>query len=94
MASISRLPMPLQDSYEWQYQGSCRETDPESFFSPDAERGPKRYARETAAKQLCARCPVIEQCLEHALKVREPYGVWGGLTVGERENILSHQKAG
>jgi WhiB family redox-sensing transcriptional regulator len=27
-------------------------------------------------------------CREHALKVREPYGVWGGLTEEEREQVL------
>jgi len=32
---------------------------------------------------------VIQQCREHALKVREPYGVWGGLSEDERAEILS-----
>ena len=94
MAAISRLPMPIQETYEWQYEGACREADPETFFSPDAERGPRRRAREAAAKALCAVCPVVQQCLEHALKVREPYGVWGGLNINERDNILQHQKTG
>ena len=94
MASISRLPMPLQEVYEWRYQGACRQFDPDVFFSPEAERGPRRYAREAAAKAVCATCPVIEQCLSHALKVREPYGVWGGLTAQERENLLSQRITG
>jgi WhiB family redox-sensing transcriptional regulator len=94
MAEISRLPMPIQETYEWQYEGACRETDPETFFSPDAERGPRRRAREAAAKALCAVCPVIQQCRSHALAVREPYGVWGGLTINERDSILQGQKAG
>ena len=84
MANISRLPMPLIDVYDWQYEGTCRDADPALFFSPESERGPRRHARENAAKTYCARCPVIEQCLQHALKVREPYGVWGGLTTSER----------
>ena len=87
MANITRLPQPLIDAYEWQFDGACREADPETFFSPEAERGPRRRARERAAKSLCARCPVVRQCLEHALRVREPYGVWGGLTTGERANF-------
>ena len=32
---------------------------------------------------------VMEQCREHALQVQEPYGVWGGLTINERAEILS-----
>ena len=91
MAAISRLPMPIQETYEWQYEGACREADPETFFSPDAERGPRRRAREAAAKAMCAVCPVVQQCLEHALTVREPYGVWGGLTINERDSILQQQ---
>lgn len=34
---------------------------------------------------MCAACPVVAQCRSHALEVREPYGVWGGLTEAERE---------
>jgi len=88
MAAISRLPMPIQETYEWQYDGACRGVDPEMFFSPDAERGPRRRARESAAKALCAVCPVVQECLNHALTVREPYGVWGGLTINERDQLL------
>jgi WhiB family redox-sensing transcriptional regulator len=88
MVNIKRLPMPLQDSYEWQYSGLCREVDPESFFSPEAERGAPKARREDAAKALCLRCPVIEECREHALAVQEPYGVWGGLSEAERREIF------
>lgn len=91
MVSIKRLPMPLQDVYEWQYDGLCREVDPEDFFSPEAERGTPKARREEAAKALCARCPVIEQCREHALTVQEPYGVWGGMSESDRREILEHR---
>ncbi|EFQ83495.1 transcription factor WhiB [Aeromicrobium marinum DSM 15272] len=94
MASISRLPDPIQESYEWQYEGACRDVDPETFFSPEAERGPRRRQRESAAKARCAVCPVVAECLEHALAVREPYGVWGGLTAGEREHLLMRRRTG
>ena len=30
------------------------------------------------AKAICAKCPVIAECLEGALERREPWGVWGG----------------
>ncbi len=84
MANIARLPMPLLDVYDWQFEGACRDADPALFFSPESERGPRRRARETAAKLYCQRCPVIDLCLQHALQVKEPYGVWGGLTPSER----------
>ncbi len=92
MASTSRLPMPIQESYAWQHQGACHGIDPETFFSPETERGPRRRAREAQAKALCAACPVVRECLDHALTVREPFGVWGGLNTTEREHLL--RKAG
>ncbi|MDO9380844.1 MAG: WhiB family transcriptional regulator [Nocardioidaceae bacterium] len=91
MANLTRLPAPTQDSYEWQYDGACNDADPETFFSPEFERGPRRRARENAAKSFCARCPVIDTCREHALSVQEPFGVWGGLTTHERESVLQQR---
>lgn len=93
MAEISRLPGPVADLWEWQYQGACRKASPAVFFHPEGERGPSRRRRDEAAKQFCATCPVMQQCREHALRVREPYGVWGGLTEDEREAIYAERKA-
>lgn len=88
MAEISRLPRPIAALWEWQLSGACRTLPTEMFFHPDGERGSSRHKRENAAKALCASCPVIEQCREHALTVHEPYGIWGGLTEDERLVIL------
>ena len=49
-------------------------------------------ARDAAAKAVCASCPVLAQCRAHALEVREPYGVWGGLTEDEREAIYAGEQ--
>lgn len=92
MAEISRLPGPVADLWEWQLLGSCREADPTLFFHPEGERGPARRNRDAAAKAVCATCPVLRQCREHALTVREPYGVWGGLTEDDREAIYSDER--
>ncbi|MFY0406608.1 WhiB family transcriptional regulator [Solicola sp. PLA-1-18] len=92
MANLTRLPSPIQDSYEWQYEGACNDADPETFFSPEFERGPRRRARESAAKSFCARCPVVDACREHALSVQEPFGVWGGLTTHERQDLLQQRE--
>jgi len=84
MAEISRLPGPVADLWEWQFDGACRTADPSVFFHPEGERGPARRDRDGAAQAICAGCPVLRQCREHALTVREPYGVWGGLTEDDR----------
>ena len=91
MAEISRLPRPVADEWEWQFQGACRSVDPEVFFHPDGERGPRRRQREMRAKAICATCPVIQQCREHALKVQEPFGIWGGLSEDDRLAIYTKQ---
>ena len=88
MANLSRLPSPIIEHWEWQYDGVCRTIDPDVFFPPDSERGPVRQRRESQAKQYCEHCPVLARCREHALMVQEPYGVWGGLTAGDRQRIL------
>lgn len=92
MAEISRLPGPNSDLWDWQLKGSCRGADPELFFHPEGERGPSRRNRDLAAKAICVRCPVLAQCAEHALVVREPYGVWGGLTEDEREAYYAEER--
>lgn len=84
MADIARQPGPVADLWEWQFQGLCRTASPEVFFHPEGERGTARRRRDALAKQVCASCPVLQQCRDHALSAREPYGVWGGLTEDER----------
>lgn len=76
---------PNMDVWEWQFQGACRNADPETFFHPENERGPRRRRRQEQAKAICATCPVLQQCRDHALSIREPYGIWGGMTEDERE---------
>lgn len=88
MADVSRLPGPNADFWDWQLYGACRGKDSALFFHPDGERGAARASREASAKAVCEACPVIAQCREHALRVREPYGVWGGMTEDEREAAL------
>lgn len=85
VAEIARLPRPATDEWEWQLQAACRNVDPEVFFHPEGERGSQRRSRDEDAKQVCFSCPVLKECREHALAVREPYGVWGGMSEAERE---------
>jgi WhiB family redox-sensing transcriptional regulator len=93
MADISRLPGPNADLWDWQLHGACRSEDPSTFFHPEGERGSARARREAAAKAVCGRCPVLNECASHALAVREPYGVWGGMSEDDREAILSGRKS-
>ena len=89
MSNVRRLPGPIADMWDWQRLGACRGRDSAQFFHPDGERGASRGRREAKAKSVCLSCPVRAECAAHALSVREPYGVWGGFTEGERLRLLA-----
>lgn len=91
MADLSRLPGPNADFWDWQLDSACRGLDSDIFYHPDGERGSARERRVATAKAICAACPVIAQCRAHALKTKEPYGVWGGLGEEDREVIYAQQ---
>lgn len=93
MAEVRRLPAPREGDWDWQVDAACRGLDTSNFYHPENERGPSRARRERNAKAICAKCPVINNCLRWALAAREPYGVWGGLSAEERENLLQKRSA-
>jgi len=66
---------------DWQAQGLCRGVEPEVFF-PISEEDAWR------AKEICAACGVREACLVFSLTNRERYGVWGGVTEKERQDMF------
>jgi WhiB family transcriptional regulator, redox-sensing transcriptional regulator len=55
------------------------------FFPPSHfERKSDKLQREEQAKAICSTCCVREPCLQYALRIREPHGIWGGLNEVER----------
>ena len=83
---------PAARAWGWQVKGSCRALGFKTFSHPDGERGQARRSRAEAAKSVCDGCPVLRECRNHALSVREPYGVWGGLTESEREAFYTEDE--
>jgi len=86
-----RVPVRDQDA-PWHTDAVCRRDEAGLFFAPSKEPPAARLSREEAAKRVCARCPVMVQCREHALLQPEPYGVWGGLTAAERRVVLARRR--
>jgi WhiB family redox-sensing transcriptional regulator len=74
---------------DWRVRVACRDVDPELFF-PVGDWGPVVVAQLADAKAVCARCPVVAECLSFAL-VALPEGVAGGLT-GEKRRVLRRQR--
>lgn len=69
----------------WQQHGLCRTEDPDLFFPTGSSA---QAVEQTAkAKQVCARCPVIETCFRWAVDTRQDIGVLGGLSENERRNM-------
>jgi WhiB family redox-sensing transcriptional regulator len=72
----------------WEF-AACRGQDAAYFFAPSYfEKRAEKTAREAVAKAICARCSVREECLEYALRTRDPHGVWGGMNEMERRAEL------
>ena len=93
MTDARRLPYPVAEAWDWQLVAACRDVDTKVFFAPDAERGLRRLARERVAKAVCRSCPVMEACAAYAIRTREPFGVWGGLTPEERRRLWTNERA-
>ncbi len=86
-----RVPVRAEDG-PWHAEAVCRRDEAGLFFAPSKEPTAARLSREEAAKRVCARCPVMVACREHALLQPEPYGVWGGLTAAERRVVLARMR--
>lgn len=81
--------MTVRDDY-WYRLAACRGMATALFF---ADPRPPDPAAVAEAKAVCTRCPVRQGCLTVGL--REPHGIWGGLTVAERRpaRLAERQKA-
>lgn len=78
---------PRAEAWQWQTVAHCRGLESAVFFGSEGEDRQRRRAREARAKALCAQCPVIRQCREHALNVGERFGIWGGMSPRERSKL-------
>ncbi len=79
----------------WQTRAACRGPHAIVFFPPSRpERKEERVARERAAKEICRPCPVLQDCLEYAVRIREMNGIWGGLNETERKQIIDRAISG
>lgn len=76
----------------WMKFARCRKvdiSDVDFFFDGQG------YAANVNARRcraICAECPVRSQCLEFALRNNEQFGIWGGKTKSERDQILKTRR--
>jgi len=84
----------LGDWYpEWHAKAAClgEYEAADNFFYGQDERGirPSLSAGQIKkAREFCARCEVVTDCLRTAISSREKYGVWGGTTGRFRRQLF------
>ena len=84
--------MPKYDpsDHDWRLNAACKDTDPSLFF-PIGTTG-LAIDQIEAAKQVCTKCPCMEDSLQFAFDTNQDAGVWGGLGEEERR-VIRRQRA-
>ncbi len=70
----------------WHTRAACRGHGPHDFYVTSSRTEPVR--------ELCARCPVRNDCLADALERGDRHGIWGGLDANERRAIKVRRRSG
>ena len=65
---------------DWMAEGLCVGVNPDLFF-------PGHGGDVSAAKAICAECPVKVPCLTYALQEGIKHGIWGGRSEKERRKM-------
>lgn len=77
---VKKLTEPLP---RWK-DGVCQTMSSEIFFM-DADD--KADSPSGDAQAACDRCTIVAACLHWAMINHEPYGVWGGTTPKQRQQL-------
>lgn len=64
----------------WSARAKCGSGDPEAHFVEQSQ--------QHITKRMCRTCPVKVECLADSLDSQVNFGMWGGLTEGERRKLL------
>lgn len=75
-------PADYAHESRWRTYAKCRDEDPEVFFATNERE------QLTVALKFCKACIVAEQCLQFAVKMEIPFGVYGGTTEMQRRKLV------
>lgn len=81
-------------SDDWRRRAGCGdETDLfNTTFEQKYPAGEKDTRATRNARAVCSRCPVAQDCLWWALETGQQWGVWGGMTPPERDQMAASRK--
>ena len=78
---------PPSDTPAWMVEARCIDM-PNAWWYPiratDIRTNAKSDEHYDSARRICNGCPVREECGAHAIEHDERWGMWGGLTPGQR----------
>lgn len=76
---------------------ACRGYDTNMFFPVKGTASGKAVREIKAAKAVCARCPVLEDCRRYILdghpRYEDDYGIYAGMTPEDRHRERFRQRA-
>ncbi len=78
---VEPFPADVDLAPAWQQYAECVNLAGEVDFFP------ARGESVRDAKAVCTVCPVKNECLEFALRLKVAHGVWGGLSERERRSL-------
>lgn len=79
------LPRYTAEEAKWRSKAKCADFDTDEFF-------PEKGVNIHHLKEFCSTCPVVAQCLDFAINNIIDYGVWGGTSPQERQNIRTGKR--
>lgn len=87
------MPRPKPDDFisqmdaqaRWDGSSRCRNFNPGLWDTTMANRATKITPEVVRAKEICLGCPVMMDCLTHAIEYGIRTDVWGGMVVEERD---------
>jgi len=80
-------PTVDDDPTTWMTEAACAGHRTGTFFCDEREPSAVR-----AAVAICAACPVLERCRRYAVTAEIVDGIWGGLTVAQRQRMTRAQR--
>ncbi len=79
----NRYELSLEVVADWRDEAACSGL-PHSVFFPVGDDLEEAIA---SAKEICAVCPVTDNCLEFALETNQKAGIWGGTSEEDRKAL-------
>lgn len=65
---------------DWTKAAACKGMSADAFF-------PSRGEETRTIKAICHGCPVIDDCLDYALRTGQKFDIWGGKSERERRHL-------